>query len=61
MTKLEELALRHLEQGYFVDSDGLLCTPLGRAAWSTVRVGRERYPSKTLATEMRRQLASRTL
>lgn len=55
MTQLKELARRYLEQRYFVGSDGLLHTPVGRTSRSTVRVGRTVYPAAPLIAEMQRQ------
>lgn len=56
MTQLEQLARQYLQQRYFVDSDGLLHTPVGRIARSTVRIGRTVYEAGPLAAEMRRQM-----
>lgn len=56
MTELKDLARQYLEQAYFVGADGLLYTPFGRAARSTIRVGRTIYPAAPLIAEMQRQL-----
>jgi hypothetical protein len=56
MTQIEQLARQYLERRYFVGSDGLLHTPSGRTARSTVRVGRTVYPTAPLVAEMRRQM-----
>lgn len=56
MTQIEELARHYLEQHYFVGSDGLLHTPMGRTARSTIRVGRKVYPAAPLIAEMQRQM-----
>ncbi len=55
MKELEDLARKCLEQHFFVGSDGLLHTPLGRTARSTIRVGRTVYPATHVIAEMRRQ------
>lgn len=55
MTELKKLARQYLEQHYFIGSDGLLHTPVGRTARSTVRVGRTTYPASSLIAEMQRQ------
>lgn len=55
MTQLSELARKYLEQHYFIGSDGLLHTPVGRTARSTIRVGRKVYPAAPLIAEMQRQ------
>lgn len=56
MTQLKELARQYLEQHYFIGSDGLLHTPVGRTARCTVRVGRTVYPAAPLIAEMQRQM-----
>ena len=56
MTDLKKLARQYLEQHYFIGSDGLLHTPVGRTARSTVRVGRTIYPAASLIAEMQRQV-----
>ena len=55
MTELEDLARQYLDQHYFIGHDGLLYTPGGRAARSTIRFGRKVYPAAHLVAEMRRQ------
>lgn len=59
MTQLHELARKYLEQHYFIGSDGLLHTPLGRTARGTIRVGRTVYPVAPLIAEMQRQIEAR--
>jgi len=56
MTRLKDLARQYLEQAYFIGGDGLLYTPTGRAARSTIRVGRTIYPAGPLIAEMQRQV-----
>ena len=56
MTPLKDLARQYLEQAYFIGADGLLYTPFGRAARSTIRVGRTIYPAAPLIAEMQRQV-----
>ena len=56
MTQLKDLARQYLDQAYFIGGDGLLYTPLGRAAHSTIRVGRMVYPAAPLIAEMQRQI-----
>lgn len=58
VTQIKELARKYLEQHYFVGSDGLLHTPVGRTARSTIRIGRTVYPAASLIAEMRRQIGS---
>lgn len=55
MTSLQELARKYLEQRYYIGRDGLLYTPLGRAARHTIRVGRTVYSAALLIAEMQRQ------
>ena len=56
MTQIKDLARKYLEQHYFIGSDGLLHTPVGRTARNTVRVGRTVYPAASLIAEMQRQM-----
>ena len=56
MTQIAALARQYLEQHYFVGSDGLLHTPRGRVARSTIRIARRVYPVGPLIAEMRRQM-----
>ncbi len=58
VTQIKELARQYLEQHYFVGSDGLLHTPVGRTARATVRVGRTVFPAASLIAEMQRQTRS---
>lgn len=55
MITLEDLARQCLEQHYFIGHDGLLYTPVGRAARSSLRVGRAVFPSESVIAEMQRQ------
>jgi hypothetical protein len=49
-----QLARQYLAQHYTVGADGLLYTPLGRAARSTIRFGRVMYPAAQVIAEMQR-------
>jgi len=55
MIELKDLARQYIEQYYFVGYDGLLYAPGGRAARSTIRVGRQVYQASHLVAEMKRQ------
>jgi hypothetical protein len=55
MIRLQELARQYLDQRYFVGRDGLLYTPVGRAARNIIRVGRTVFPAAALIAEMKRQ------
>ncbi|MGD8958025.1 MAG: hypothetical protein PVJ03_11875 [Chromatiaceae bacterium] len=59
MTQMKDLARQYLDQAYFIGGDGLLYTPVGRAARSTIRVGRTVYPAAPLIAEMQRQIEIR--
>ncbi len=56
MTQLKDLARQYLDRAYFIGGDGLLYTPVGRAARSTIRVGRTVYSAAPLIAEMQRQM-----
>lgn len=58
VTQIKELARKYLEQHYFIGSDGLLHTPVGRTARSTIRIGRTVFPAASLIAEMQRQIGS---
>ncbi|MCB1723741.1 MAG: hypothetical protein KDJ39_08610 [Gammaproteobacteria bacterium] len=60
MNQLQDLARNFLEQHYFVGGDGLLYTPGGRAARSTIRIARRIFPTSHVVAEMRRQSKQRT-
>lgn len=59
MTQIEDLARHYLDRAYFIGGDGLLYTPVGRAARSTIRIGRMVYPAAPLIAEMQRQIKIR--
>jgi hypothetical protein len=59
MQQMKDLARQYLDQAYFIGGDGLLYTPVGRAARSTIRVGRTVYPAAPLIAEMQRQIENR--
>lgn len=55
MTPLQQLAQQYLDQRYYIGRDGLLYTPLGRAARQTIRIGRSTQPAAPLIAEMQRR------